>query len=153
MRVWGSIVHLPFLLRRELHPTLNPVAPSCCWQIFQTAASVLGLSGTGGARLSSTSGRSQPPRVLRLSLVSSSVNHQNPVQCVLMFPEQISRARYAEFLVACPLPTPFLFLPPVGWDGGRAWVLLHHSFATLPFLCHLSSLGIGGLFCSLRVIF
>ena len=31
------------------------------------------------------------------------------------------------------LPTLFLFLPSVSWGGGRHWVQLGHSFATLPF--------------------
>ena len=30
------------------------------------------------------------------------------------------------------LPTLFLFLLPVSWGGGRAWVPLCHSFGTLP---------------------
>lgn len=31
------------------------------------------------------------------------------------------------------LSTLFLFLLPMGWGGGRAWVLLDLGFATLPF--------------------
>ena len=63
------------------------------------------------------------------------------------------QARYAEFLIVYPLPTPFLFPPLVDWDGGRAWVKINHGSSPLSLLLILFSLlGIGGLFCSLQVI-
>lgn len=60
---------------------------------------------------------SQPLRVPKLSLLSGFTNYQNPKQCGLMFPEEISRAKCPELLRTYPLPVPFLFLLPVGWDG------------------------------------
>lgn len=61
-KTWGGVLHLPFLLRRELRPTLIPSVthPSHCSEVFQPIISALGLR-TDGVCLSSTLVESQPP--------------------------------------------------------------------------------------------
>lgn len=81
---------------------------------FHTAASMLGLSRTDDAGLSSRSAGVSPSQSastrfgvqLRPSLEPSTM--------------QTFRARCAELPRAYPLPTLFLFLLPMIWDGGRA---------------------------------
>lgn len=64
-----------------------------CEQIFQTAASVLCVSGTTAACVIGDRWQeSSLPRVLQISLVSSLVNFQGSEQWGLVFSEQISRA-------------------------------------------------------------
>lgn len=116
----GVGVHLPFLLQRWLRPALPPLAP------FPPLASLFKLLplcwvSVGPAEAPGLHKRlvCQLPLCSR-GLFSRPANQQNPVQGGLMLPTQLSRARGAEFLGACPLPAPFLFLLPLVWDGGRA---------------------------------
>lgn len=48
--------------------------------------------------------------------MSRPINHQSPMQCWLIFLENISRARCARLLSICPLHTLFLSFLPVGCD-------------------------------------
>lgn len=94
---------------------------------------VLLLSGAKGTCLLSTSGRSSASQSPPALSGVQPPNHQSPLQWELVFPEQSSRSRCAEFLGAYPLSTPFSSLLLVGWDRGRSGVLIDQGSATLPF--------------------
>lgn len=124
---WNSGVHLPSLLWRE-PPQIS----------FQTAVSSLGRRGTSRAH-SPPQAETRPPTAFQVSLESNprstAVDLQSPVLWGHIFLGNIPRAR-------CAGRVPKHFSPPhsiplslllVGWDGGRAWILMDCDSAPLPF--------------------
>ena len=59
-------------------------------------------------------------------------NIQYTMQCVSVLLVQITRAGYLAVLCFHFLPTVSPFLPPGGWVGGSARVLLGHGFVSYP---------------------
>lgn len=126
---WGGIVHLPFLLSRELPITLAPLVPLPLLRGLANCPLCFCLRGTGIACLLSTSG-------WNLSLPECSTCLRCPALLIttmysgFMLLEQISRARYSVILGSYSLPAPFLFLLPVSCNGESVSVPPDLGFAT-----------------------
>lgn len=131
---------VPQLLSQERaqHPTLAPLAPI---PLLATPSNChLSFGSLGLAECSCTeqvAGVTASQCVLTF-LVSSPANHQNPMQCGLLFSEQISIDRCAKFLDAYPLSS--VPLPPacgLGWGktlGPAGWWLCHFTLFCVVFV-------------------
>lgn len=76
---WGGVLHLPLLLRKELHPTLiTSVTPPISGKSFKLST-LLWASGLVKHACLPHWLESQPPRVFCLPLASSPDNHQKPI--------------------------------------------------------------------------
>lgn len=96
----------------------------------------------------------RPPQVTEVSAPRSTPTffgvqpHEssNPNECGLILPQQLFKDRCDRFLSIYPLPTRCLSFLFTGLDGRRAWLMIYHGSAPLPFSLWSSSPSKYGLF-------
>lgn len=149
---WGGVIHLPFLLQKELPPFLAPLAHLQLLVDLSNCHLCVGSQQVWWSMpVLHMWQESLPPRVLQVSLVSIMLIVKR--QCnVDMFPERRSRARCVGILYYYPL-LPLLPACKLGWGKGLGPNQLVLCYFTLLIMIFSSLLGIDGLFWSLQVIF